>query len=88
MNELLKIQVTEAHKHSIRHEDEIKHSSVCGCFCCLHTFTPAEVEEYLPERGGGKTAFCPYCDMDSVIGDASGYPITREFLSAMRSRWF
>jgi hypothetical protein len=26
--------------------------------------------------------------MDSVIGSKSGYPITREFLTAMRSHWF
>jgi hypothetical protein len=37
---------------------------------------------------GGQTALCPSCGIDSVIGDASGFPITEEFLAAMESRWF
>nr|QGW61148.1 hypothetical protein ICEMyc226_00116 [Mycolicibacterium sp.] len=36
----------------------------------------------------GQTALCPYCGIDAVIGDAAGYPITREFLEAMRAQWF
>ncbi|MFL0243297.1 hypothetical protein [Mycobacterium sp. SMC-17] len=36
----------------------------------------------------GQTALCPGCGIDSVIGDQSGYPITSEFLNAMRLRWF
>ncbi len=34
------------------------------------------------------TAFCPLCGIDSVIGDASGIPITQEFLTAMHDKWF
>jgi hypothetical protein len=34
------------------------------------------------------TALCPYCYTDSVLGDASGYPITEEFLKEMNKRWF
>ncbi len=30
------------------------------------------------------TALCPYCCADSVIGESSGYPITREFLRKMK----
>ena len=33
-------------------------------------------------------ALCPSCGIDSVIGDASGFPITEEFLVAMEARWF
>jgi hypothetical protein len=28
------------------------------------------------------------CGVDSVIGSAAGFPITREFLEAMNRRWF
>jgi len=28
------------------------------------------------------------CGIDSVIGSASGYPITTEFLESMNRRWF
>jgi hypothetical protein len=42
----------------------------------------------VPEGRSGPTALCPKCGIDSVIGSASGYPITQEFLSAMKDRWF
>ncbi len=34
------------------------------------------------------TAFCPFCGVDSVIGESSGYPITKEFLEKMKEWWF
>ena len=44
-----------------------------------------EIQEWVD---GGKTAICPKCDMDSVIGESSGFPITKEFLGAMYKKWF
>ena len=35
-----------------------------------------------------ETALCPYCGVDSVKCESSGYPITKEFLAEMRARWF
>jgi hypothetical protein len=37
---------------------------------------------------GGQTALCPKCPVDSVIGAASGDPITPEFLKLMHDHWF
>ncbi len=34
------------------------------------------------------TAICPYCGIDSVIGESSGYPINKDFLEMMRKHWF
>jgi len=34
------------------------------------------------------TALCPRCGIDSVIGSASGYPITADFLLMMRKYYF
>jgi acetone carboxylase gamma subunit len=43
----------------------------------------------MDERDGvGQTALCPECGIDSVIGDASGYPITEAFLGKMKTFWF
>jgi len=36
----------------------------------------------------GETAICPRCSIDSVIGDASGLPVTKEFLKEMNKHWF
>ena len=38
--------------------------------------------------GGSGTALCPYCGVDAVLGESAGYPLTKEFLRAMRQYWF
>ena len=78
--------VIAAHRHSSRHRLELESSDRCGCFYCLAVFGPQEIESWLNEGDG--TALCPRCSIDSVIGSASGLPITRAFLSEMRRHWF
>ena len=74
-----------AHGHSLNNREELAKSGVCGCFCCLATYPPSEIVEWIDE---GQTAICPKCPVDSVIGSASGYPITVEFLQRMHDYWF
>lgn len=91
MDRNLKKKVVEAHKFSSNHKPELEKDRICGCFSCLSIFPPSEITDWLiadnecDERG---TAVCPYCDIDSVIGESSGYPITKEFLAAMQEYWF
>lgn len=79
-----------AHAFSGNHKPELQRDRICGCFYCLKIFSPSEIEEWLIEdnrvdkRG---TAICPHCGIDSVIGESSGYPITKEFLQKMHARW-
>ena len=75
-----------AHQHSSKHRHELLSSDLCGCFYCLAIFKPLVIEEWLKEGEG--TALCPGCGIDSVIGSASGFPITPEFLERMYSYWF
>jgi hypothetical protein len=77
-----------AHKHSIRHREEILRSEACGCFYCLEIYKPGEISDWLESKKGGEAALCPRCGIDSVIGSASGYPITKEFLNKMNEHWF
>jgi uncharacterized Zn-finger protein len=79
-----------AHSHSANHRVEIESSNKCGCFYCREIFSPDKVNEWVDEDDNnvGTTALCPYCGIDSVIGDASGYPITKEFLESMYRHWF
>jgi hypothetical protein len=79
-----------AHAASSGHRNQILRSELCGCFYCLEEFPPTAIGEWCDEdsTGEGQTALCPRCGIDSVIGSASGYPITREFLEAMNRRWF
>ena len=76
----------EAHAHSAHHRDEIQASSKVGCFYCGATYPPTLIEEWIDHD---TTAMCPRCGIDSVIGDASGYPAgDREFLDQMKAVWF
>lgn len=75
-----------AHDYSIYNKDQLAASSICGCFCCLKIFLPDEITEWCdPEED---TALCPYCEIDSVLGDASGFEITMPFLLRMNERYF
>ncbi|MBE6660027.1 MAG: cytoplasmic protein [Ruminococcaceae bacterium] len=78
--------IIAAHKFCTNHKQELQKDHVCGCFYCLKIFDPAEIEDWIPDTKG--TAKCPYCGIDSVIGEHSGFPITNEFLSKMKEYWF
>jgi hypothetical protein len=84
------INLEIAHGASSRHREHVLQSETCGCFYCLERFPPTEITEWCDEDSAseGQTALCPRCGIDSVIGSASGLPITVEFLQAMKSRWF
>jgi hypothetical protein len=77
--------VLSAHRHCSNHRAEVMSSSKCGCFYCEKTFQPAEIVEWVDD---GKTAVCPKCGIDSVIGSASGFPLTQAFLNEMNGYWF
>lgn len=76
----------DAYEHSIANQDEVDVSRRCGCFNCGAVFSPEEIVEWIDDAEG-QTAICPRCDVDAVLGEASGYPLTKEFLDEMRRRW-
>ena len=76
----------QVHDCSYSNKEQIEKSEKCGCFFCGEIFTPSEITDYLPDEP--PTAECPFCHTDSVIGDASGFPITKDFLKKMKKRWF
>jgi hypothetical protein len=75
-----------AHNKSATNRRDIEKSTICGCFYCRQTFVPAKIKEWIDEAD--QTALCPFCGIDSVIGDRSGFEITEEFLRVMREFWF
>jgi len=80
--------LTAAHDASSNHEHVVSRSEVCACFYCLKTFSPSEITEWVEEPSGSRTAVCPHCGIDSVLGSASGFSLTQEFLEAMCEHWF
>lgn len=76
----------DAHKFSINNKEQLLKDKKCGCFYCLKIFDPKEITDWLTDSVG--TAICPYCSIDSIIGEYSGYPVTKEFLKKMHKYWF
>ena len=81
----------EAHKYCCNNMNQLKNDKICGCFYCLKVFSPQEIENWLiADNDADKfgTALCPYCGIDTILGESSGYPITEEFLKKMNKHWF
>ena len=74
-----------AHKRSLYNHEEIKRSGKVGCFHCIGIFDAADIDEW---TDNGRTALCPRCWMDSIIGDASGFKIKRSFLEDIYIAYF
>ena len=69
-------------EHSYGNRDEIERSKMCGCYYCERIF-PASLIRYSYYTDFGRTATCPFCGIDAVIGDASGVPINKKLLKEM-----
>ena len=78
--------VRAAHAFCSNNRNSLQKDSLCGCFYCLSIFRPSEITEWIDEKDD--TALCPLCGIDSVIGESSGFPITKEFLTEMNKYWF
>ncbi len=74
-----------AHKHSIYNHEEIKRSCKAGCFHCTKVFLAKSIKDWTDDD---RTALCPKCGTDSMIGDASGFELTRAFLKDMHIAYF
>lgn len=78
-------EIVEAHGHCGANKIEIQRSKLCGCFYCLEVFWANEVNEWVDD---GKTALCPRCGIDSVLGDIAGFKLDSRFLQGMHKYWF
>jgi uncharacterized protein YjbI with pentapeptide repeats len=77
-----------AHRYSSRNREQIARSSICGCFTCRRIYPSEKIQEWIDEWNRSSiTALCPYCGIDTVIGSASGFPITDLFLDKMYQHW-
>ena len=79
-------RIIAAHKFCTNNKEDLLKDRSCGCFYCMEIFKPTEITDWILDTKG--TAVCPYCGVDSVIGESSGYPITKEFLKEMNDYWF
>lgn len=80
----MEFNTSEVIKKSYKNKDELARSEYCGCYNCTKIFVPTKIVKYVDN---GKTAICPYCDMDSVIGSSKGYRITSDFLKKLKKEF-
>ena len=79
--EMTEQDYADALKHTLRNKDEIQKSKKCACFYCKMVFSSDKADWF----DSDDSAHCPYCDQVTIIGDASGYPITdREFMAEVK----
>ena len=74
-----------AHQHCRDNREELSRSALCGSFYCLAVYAPTQIAGWVDEE---RTALCDKCGIDSVIAEASGFPLTSEFLQRMHDHWF
>lgn len=82
-----KTELVLAHQNCRHNRALLRKSDFCGCYQCGEIFKPSCLlaEDW---TDGGETALCPYCGMDSIIGDAAGFPISEGFLHEMKEHRF
>lgn len=70
---------------SFKNIELIKQASTCGCYHCCDIFESKDIIQFTDD---GKTALCPKCHVDAVLGDKSGFEITKNFLTEAKKYWF
>lgn len=80
--------IKSAAEHTTNNRDELEKSKYAGCYYCLNIFKPIQIWEWIYEGTADEFPMCPRCGIDSVYGDASSYPVNREFLVKMNKYWF
>ena len=96
--------LSHAVARSYQNRAEVERSDSCACSNCYAQFHPSEVvlwsdsvddDDEDPgrlrpdtDRYRGTTAICPRCRYDAVLGSASGYDLTVEFLRSLNHYWY
>jgi len=81
-----------AHQHCSTNEFEVLASDICVCLYCGYSFSPKAKKNELTlmkvREHEERTVLCLMCSIDSVIGDASGFPILDKFFIARFTRYW
>lgn len=78
-----------AGKASFENWKALMSSKLCGCYHCGSIFKPEELtdNDWIQDLHG-RTAVCPKCGIDAVIGDVSGIPIRKDVLDELYDEKF
>lgn len=86
----LKPSIKGAAKKSRNNRKALETSQLCGCYYCEQTFSPREITVWVDEdkEGWGRTALCPRCHIDAVLGDTQGIGLSHDTLKRLHVVWF
>lgn len=70
---------------SMKNRRMVEQSTIAGCYHCCKLFPISEIKKYTDE---GKTCICPFCDIDSVVGNMCGFELTEETIKKGHDFWF
>ena len=80
--------MNNARTHCTGNRRELESSVQARCIYCTQTFAPDKIVEWITDSSS-ESAVCPHCDVDAVIGSASGIPLQDDQLFAdLRKHWF
>ena len=75
-----------AHKFCNQNYEYLKEEQTCRCIYCLKEFNSKEISDI--DICADDTVLCPYCWIDAVIGEKSGFTFSNEEAKKMQNFFF
>jgi NAD-dependent SIR2 family protein deacetylase len=75
----------KAHDTSSDHVFILMSSTEVRCFHCLETISTEEITEWVDGR---RTALCPKCGIDALIGDATKFDLDNDLFFGVMNAWY
>lgn len=82
---MIKVGLSQLPTLAFKNRYIVEYSTNAGCMYCQKIYPISEIKSYTDNQ---KTCLCPYCNVDAVIGDKSGYEINEKSLSNANKYWF
>ena len=81
-----KLDFFKAHEFTMDNYQMLFAKQECVCIYCKKRFMSNEIKDYTYSKSG--VALCPFCEIDSVIGEYSGFELSKEFIDKMHKIFF
>ena len=78
--------ILDAHNHCYDNMELLFAKQKCVCIYCWKSFESSDIIRWYDSKHG--TAECPYCGIDTVIGEISGYELDNKFIETMYNYYF
>ena len=77
------------HSYCFENEAILNQYHDCGCLYCGKKMASSDIEEWIEDKNG-KTALCPFCNVDSVVPLKidNVYELTNTMIEEMYKRYF